>query len=137
VPSGPGIRGPSRCSGLLRKHNENHPSENPEFSVRPETINKRIRDIRQLLNQAGHTIQPGPHRLASLDDLYRLATAAEITVPPRSRPRVNHLQAPRLRALCQGVSVVPDHAATRGARFGRGLAVSGRTGREDIGWMLQ
>jgi hypothetical protein len=52
------------------------------FSVRPETINKRIRDIRQLLDQAGHTIQPGPHRLASLDDLNSLATAAEITVPP-------------------------------------------------------
>jgi hypothetical protein len=52
------------------------------FSVRPETINKRIRDIRQLLDQAGHTIQPGPHRLTSLDDLYTLATAAEITVPP-------------------------------------------------------
>ncbi len=52
------------------------------FGVRPETINKRIRDIRQLLNQAGHTIQPGPHRLASLDDLYRLATAAKITLPP-------------------------------------------------------
>ena len=52
------------------------------FSVRPETINKRIRDIRQLLDQAGHTIQPGPHQLASLDDLYSLATAAEITVPP-------------------------------------------------------
>ena len=50
------------------------------FSVRPETINKRIRDIRQLLDQAGHTIQPGPHRLARLDDLYNLATAAEITV---------------------------------------------------------
>ena len=32
--------------------------------------------------QAGHTIQPGPHRLATLDDLYSLATAAEITVPP-------------------------------------------------------
>src|SRR5262249_31047689 len=30
------------------------------FSVRPETINKRIRDIRQLLSQAGHTIQPSP-----------------------------------------------------------------------------
>jgi Rhodopirellula transposase DDE domain len=52
------------------------------FSVRPETINKRIRDIRQLLDQAGHTIKPGPHRLASLDDLCNLATAAEITVPP-------------------------------------------------------
>ena len=52
------------------------------LSVRPETINKRIRDIRQLLNQAGHAIQPGPHRLASLDDLYSLAAAAEITPPP-------------------------------------------------------
>ena len=52
------------------------------FSVRPETINKRIRDIRQLLDQAGHTIRPGPHRLASLDDLCSLVTAAEITVPP-------------------------------------------------------
>jgi hypothetical protein len=26
--------------------------------------------------------EPAPHRLASLDDLYSLATAAEITVPP-------------------------------------------------------
>src|SRR6478735_2464693 len=43
------------------------------FSVRPETINKHIRDIRQLLEQAGYTIQTGPHRLASLEDLYRLA----------------------------------------------------------------
>jgi hypothetical protein len=52
------------------------------FGVRPETINERIRDIRQLLDQAGHAIQSGPHRLASLEDLHSLATAAEITVPP-------------------------------------------------------
>ena len=52
------------------------------FSVRPETINRRIRDTRQLLDQAGHAIQPGPHRLASLDDLYSLTTAEGITVPP-------------------------------------------------------
>ncbi len=45
------------------------------FTVRPETINRRIRDIRQLLDQAGHAIQPGPYRLASLDDLYSLAAA--------------------------------------------------------------
>jgi len=51
------------------------------FSVRPETINRRIREIRQLLEQAGYTIQPGPHRLTSLDDLYSLATAEGITVP--------------------------------------------------------
>jgi hypothetical protein len=48
------------------------------FSVRPETINKRIRDVRQLLDQAGCTIQPGPHRLASLDDLYKLARSTGI-----------------------------------------------------------
>jgi Rhodopirellula transposase DDE domain len=51
------------------------------LSVRPKTISKRIRDIRQLLDQAGHAIQPGPHRLASLDDLSAFATAAGITTP--------------------------------------------------------
>jgi hypothetical protein len=52
------------------------------FGVRPETASKRIRDIRQLLEQAGYDIQPGPHRLASLDDLYRHAIAAGIVIPP-------------------------------------------------------
>jgi hypothetical protein len=52
------------------------------FSVRAETINKRIRDIRQLLDQAGHAIQPGPHRLASQEDLLSLATAEGIITPP-------------------------------------------------------
>jgi hypothetical protein len=52
------------------------------LAVRPETINKRIRDIRQLLDQAEHAIQPGPHRLASLGDLYRLAAAEGIDIPP-------------------------------------------------------
>src|SRR5690242_12266574 len=51
------------------------------FSVRPETINKRIRDIRQLLEQAGYTIQPSPHRLASLQDLSNLAAAEGIVAP--------------------------------------------------------
>jgi len=51
------------------------------FSVRPETINKRIRDVRQLLDQAGHTIQPGPHHLAGLEDLYKLTAAAGINTP--------------------------------------------------------
>jgi DDE family transposase len=52
------------------------------FGVRPETINKRIRDIRQLLEQAGYTLQPSQHKLTSLDDLYRLALAAGIIIPP-------------------------------------------------------
>jgi transposase len=51
------------------------------FSVRAETINKRIRDTRQLLDQAGHAIQPSPHRLASLEDLLNLATAEGIITP--------------------------------------------------------
>jgi hypothetical protein len=51
------------------------------FGVRPETINRRIRETLQLLEQAGHTIQPGPRRLATLDDLHRLATAEGITHP--------------------------------------------------------
>jgi hypothetical protein len=51
------------------------------FAVRPETINKRIHDIRQLLEQAGYNIQPGPRRLANLDDLCGLAIAAGIVIP--------------------------------------------------------
>ena len=51
------------------------------FGVRPETINKRIRETRQLLDQAGHTIQPGPRRLATLDDLNALAAAEGLTQP--------------------------------------------------------
>jgi hypothetical protein len=75
------------------------------FSVRPETINKRIRDIRQLLDQAGYVIQPGRHRLASLDDLYRLTTAEGIVTPHRkTRRRVNDLQWVRLVSSEGGLS---------------------------------
>jgi len=51
------------------------------FSVHPQTISRRIRDIHQLLDQAGHAIQPAPHHLASLDDLRKLAAAEGITIP--------------------------------------------------------
>lgn len=51
------------------------------FNVRPETINRRIRDIRQLLHAAAHAIQPAKDRLATLDGLYNLASAAGITRP--------------------------------------------------------
>ena len=51
------------------------------FNVRPETINRRIREIRRLLDQAGYAIQPGPRRLTNLDDLYKLAATAGITIP--------------------------------------------------------
>ena len=56
------------------------------FGVRAETINRRIRDIRQLLDQARYAIQPSPqHRLTSLDDLYRLATAEDIVTPSETK----------------------------------------------------
>jgi hypothetical protein len=47
------------------------------FHVRPETINRHLREVRQLLQRAGHTIQPNPHQLTTLNDLYNLATASQ------------------------------------------------------------
>jgi hypothetical protein len=52
------------------------------FTVRPETINKQLRGIRELLQQAGHTIPPSPDKIATVDDLYRYAAANSITAPP-------------------------------------------------------
>jgi transposase len=53
------------------------------FSVRPETINRRIRDTRRLLEQADHTIQPADQPLTTLNDLYDLATTAGIAIPTK------------------------------------------------------
>jgi hypothetical protein len=53
------------------------------FQVRPETISRHIGEIRRLLHQTGHTIQPAPARLATLDDLHCLAAAADITIPAK------------------------------------------------------
>src|SRR5512135_453954 len=53
------------------------------FTVRPETINRRIRDIRQLLQTAGHIIQLTDQPLATLDDLYNYARTAGIPNAPR------------------------------------------------------
>jgi hypothetical protein len=51
------------------------------LGVRPETINRRIRDTRQLLEQTGYTIQPADQPLPALNDLYDLAATAGITIP--------------------------------------------------------
>jgi transposase len=51
------------------------------YQTSPEVISRHIGDIRRLLRQAGHAIQPGPARLATLDDLYHHATTAGITIP--------------------------------------------------------
>jgi hypothetical protein len=52
------------------------------FTVRPETINKHLRSIRELLRQAGYTIQPSPNKISTIDELYRYATNNGITAPP-------------------------------------------------------
>jgi hypothetical protein len=51
--------------------------------IRADTLSTNLSEIRRLLRQAGHTIQPGTTRLATLDDLYRYATAAGITIPAK------------------------------------------------------
>lgn len=51
------------------------------FTVRPETINRRLRELQQLLQQAGHTIQPSPHQTATIHDLYAYAAASGIATP--------------------------------------------------------
>jgi len=56
------------------------------FQTRPEAISRHIGDIRRLLHQAGHTIQPAPAKLATLGDLYRHANAAGITIPAKIKP---------------------------------------------------
>jgi hypothetical protein len=49
------------------------------FGVRPETVNRRMRETRELLETAGHTITPAEHRLATLDDLHDYAATNGIT----------------------------------------------------------
>ena len=54
--------------------------------VRHELTSRCTSDIRTLLRQAGHVIQPAPRQLATLDDLCRYATAHGITVPAKIKP---------------------------------------------------
>ena len=52
-----------------------------QFGVTAETINRRLRDVRRLLEQDGTALEPAENRLRTLDDLYRYAEQAEITAP--------------------------------------------------------
>ncbi len=56
------------------------------LGVRHELISRYTSDTRRLLHQAGHTIPPAPLPLATLDDLYRHATAAGNTIPLKIKP---------------------------------------------------
>ncbi len=51
------------------------------YQLRHEDLCRHTGDIRQLLRQTGHTIQPAPHKLATLDDLYSYAAAHGINPP--------------------------------------------------------
>ncbi|MFJ9445908.1 ISAzo13 family transposase [Kitasatospora sp. NPDC101235] len=44
------------------------------FGVTPETVNRRIRDVRQLLQATGRTIKPVAPRLADVEALFELAS---------------------------------------------------------------
>ncbi len=56
------------------------------FGVRPETVNRRMRETRELLQTAGHTITPAGHQLATLDHLHDFAAANGITTSMEIKP---------------------------------------------------
>jgi hypothetical protein len=56
------------------------------LGIRHELTSRYTTDIRRLLTQAGHAIKPAPRKLATLDDLYRHATTAGITIPAKIKP---------------------------------------------------
>jgi len=56
------------------------------FQTSPAAISRQIGDIRRLLAQTGHAIQPAPVTLATLGDLYRYATEHGIHVPDKIQP---------------------------------------------------
>ena len=93
------------------------------FGVRPETINKRIRDIRQLLDQAGYAIEPGRHRLTSMDDLYRFAVAADVVelrwtvdLPVGVERQVVHSPEPARQHVISGTDRARATVASTGSR---------------------
>jgi transposase len=51
--------------------------------IRHEHISRYTSEIRTLLRQAGHAIQPAPRKLATLDDLYAHAAAHGIPTPAK------------------------------------------------------
>jgi hypothetical protein len=56
------------------------------YQARHENICRHVGDIRLLLRQTGHTIEPSPRKLTTLDDLYHYAAAHDITIPAMIKP---------------------------------------------------
>jgi hypothetical protein len=72
---------------LFDRHHLPQPAIAALCHVRADTLSRNIAAIRRLIPQTGHTIQPASHTLATLDDLYRHAALAGITVPATNTPR--------------------------------------------------
>jgi Rhodopirellula transposase DDE domain len=56
------------------------------FRVTPETVNRRLRDVRRLLEQDQTTLQPARTKLLNLDDLHRYAEQTGIANPTEIKP---------------------------------------------------
>jgi transposase len=70
---------------LHDRHGLPHKAIAALFHIRHEDICRHVGDIRLLLHQIGHTIEPSTTKLATLDDLYRYAAAQGITKPAQTR----------------------------------------------------
>ena len=70
---------------LHDRHGLTHKAIAALYQIRHEDICRHVGDIRLLLHQTGHTIEPQPSttKLATLDDLYRYAAAQGITRPAK------------------------------------------------------
>jgi hypothetical protein len=107
------------------------------FSVRPETINKRIRDIRQLLDQAGTPSSPdstgSPAWMIFTNSRSQKASPSH----QRSRQRVNNLRALNYAALRRMRSATPTLDAVPTRRNRRQSRVTGQTRKAADGWCYQ
>src|SRR6266852_2393351 len=66
---------------LHDRHGLSHRAIAALYQVRHEAICRHVGDIRLLLRQTGHTIEPSTTKIATLDDLYRYAVESGITKP--------------------------------------------------------
>jgi Rhodopirellula transposase DDE domain len=66
---------------LYDRHHLPQPAIAALYHLRADTLSKNIATIRRLIPPTGHTIQHASHKLATLDDLYRYAAQAGITIP--------------------------------------------------------
>jgi len=56
------------------------------LGIHPDLTCRYVGDVRALLRQASHTVEPAGTKLATLEDLLRHATAAGITTPATIKP---------------------------------------------------